>query len=58
MPNEPPLKAQGLLFEGTSDIQALVLLKEVLPSWAEVHAVTKRECCYNWEDQMKLQDIW
>lgn len=46
MPNEPPVKAQGLLFDGTSDIQAFVFLEGVLPSWAEVCAVTLRKCCY------------
>lgn len=40
MPNAPPLKAQGLILEGISDIQAFVLLEEALPSWDEVHAVT------------------
>lgn len=37
MPNAPPLKAQDLILQGISDIQAFVLLE--LSSWAEAHAV-------------------
>lgn len=58
MPNAPPLKAQGLILEGISDIKAFVLLEEALPSWDEVHAVTISKCCYISETQMKLQDVW
>lgn len=46
MPNAPSLKAQGLILEGISDIQALVLLEDALPSWVEVHAVTMIKCRY------------
>lgn len=46
MPNAPPLKAQGLGLEGISDIQALVLLEDTLPSWVEVHTVTMIKCRY------------
>lgn len=58
MANALPLKAQGLILEGISNIQTFVLLEEALPSWAETLAVTINKCCYISETQMELQDIW